>query len=260
MTRHCLKGLLGMLCAGTAMPALAQDAPLPADEQAQRDANPEIVVTAQRREENIQEIPVAVSAFSAETLQSISAANVGDVSTKTPGLVSVGGATGGNDGYYFIRGVGQGDFTAVQDPGVATYIDGVYLGRTSGANFELADISRIEVLRGPQGTLFGRNAVGGAINVVTRDPSGVRSMRGLIRAGSRKRLDGQVSLDLPIVGEQLGLLASFASFHQDGYATRVILEPSSRTEVLAVLAFDAGANWHGDCTAGGGNTENFPCE
>lgn len=202
--------------------------PAPAGQtKANEDQNQEIVVTAQRREENLQEVPIAVTAFDREALEATSAANVGDVARRTPGLVSVGGATGGNDGYYFIRGVGQGDFTAVQDPGVATYIDGVYLGRTSGANFELADIEQIEVLRGPQGTLFGRNAVGGAINVITRTPGNVFHATGRARYGSRNRFDIQVGAEGPVIEDRLAASFSFATFNQDGYARRVI---DGRTE------------------------------
>ncbi|MGZ8310480.1 MAG: TonB-dependent receptor [Allosphingosinicella sp.] len=236
-----VKGLLTFLLAGAASAAMAQPDTGATDQQAQRDENPEIFVTAQRRAENLQEIPVAVTAFDGELLEATSATNVGDIAAQTPGLISVGGATGGNDGYYFIRGVGQGDFTAVQDPGVATYIDGVYLGRTSGANFELADIERIEVLRGPQGTLFGRNAVGGAINVITADPSGEFHVRGFVRAGSRSRLDVQATVDFPIIDDQLAGLVSVGAFTQDGYAERVI---DGRTEGdIGTLAGRAKLRW-----------------
>jgi len=187
----------------------------------------DIVVTAQRRTEKLQEVPISITAFDANLLEATSATNLGDVAMRTPGLISVGGATGGNDGYYYIRGVGQGDFTAVQDPGVATYIDGVYLGRTSGANFELADIQRVEVLRGPQGTLFGRNAVGGAINVITRTPGNEFRARGRVRVGSRDRFDLQVGVEGPIIEDRLAASGSFATFNQDGYAKRVI---DGRTE------------------------------
>jgi iron complex outermembrane receptor protein len=99
--------------------------------------------------------------------------NMRDIEQRTPNLafsVASDGSSGSLQG--FIRGVGQFDFAITVDPGVGLYVDGVYLARTVGANFEFSDIERISVLRGPQGTLFGKNTIGGALNVVTRRPSG----------------------------------------------------------------------------------------
>lgn len=184
----------------------------------------EVIVTAQKIEENIQDVPVSVTSFSAEELQGRSAFDVADLEQFTPGFYSVGGGTGGSgqQGNYFIRGVGQGEFTAAQDPGVATYVDGVYIGRTGGANFRLLDIARIEVLRGPQGTLFGRNAVGGAINVITAAPTGEFGGEVRARFGSRDRIDGEALLDFPLVEGALHGKLSLLWHNQDGPTRSVI--------------------------------------
>ncbi len=184
----------------------------------------EVVVTAQKIEQLIQDVPVSVTAFTAEDLSGRSAFDIADLEQFTPGLYSTGGGTGGSgqQGNYFIRGVGQGEFTAAQDPGVATYIDGVYIGRTGGANFRLLDIARIEVLRGPQGTLFGRNAVGGAINVITADPTGEFGGQALFRLGTRDRIDGEAVVDLPLIENSLNAKVSVLWHTQDGYTKSVI--------------------------------------
>src|SRR5690606_11063801 len=126
----------------------------------------EIVVTAQKRAEDVQDVPIAISAFNADTLQERAVGNVSalsgitpnvtlDASTPFSGSSAVLGAT--------IRGIGSSDFAFNIDPAVGVYLDGVYLGRSIGANQDLLDVERIEVLRGPQGSLFGGTTIGGAI-------------------------------------------------------------------------------------------------
>ncbi|MCC7411429.1 MAG: TonB-dependent receptor [Gammaproteobacteria bacterium] len=186
---------------------------------AQQAALEEIVVTARRVEERLQTTPVAVSAFTTDMLEQLSATNVGDLAGFAPNLYKNTGPTGGNDGYYYIRGVGQFDLNPAVDPGVGTYLDGVYLGRIMGASFDTMDVARVEVLRGPQGTLYGRNTMGGAINVVTSDPGEVFGAKARITAGSRDRIDGQVSVDLP-VNDQFKLKLSGLTRNQDGWGHR----------------------------------------
>ncbi len=179
----------------------------------------EVTVTARRVEERMQEVPVAVSAFTEDMLQQRSATNVGDIAGFVPNLYKGTGPTAGSDGYYYIRGVGQFDPNAAVDPGVGTYLDGIYLGRTMGASFDTLDIARVEVLRGPQGTLFGRNTMGGAINVVTSDPGEAFGAKAKITVGSRNRIDGQVSVDLPVT-ERFKLKLSALTRNQDGWGRR----------------------------------------
>ena len=133
----------------------------------------EVTVTAQRVEENLQTTPVSMTALSGEFLDKFAVARVTSLDMVTPNLIFNSG-TGGSSGQVsaFIRGVGQFDFLLTTDPAVGLYVDGVYLARTFGTNLELTDIQRVEVLRGPQGTLFGKNNIGGAINITTLTPTG----------------------------------------------------------------------------------------
>ncbi|WP_084465894.1 TonB-dependent receptor [Sphingobium quisquiliarum] len=128
----------------------------------------DIVVTAQRRSENLQRVPVSVTAVTAEAVQALGVRGTQDLAVITPGLkvtISVGNATP------FLRGVGAQSVGAGQESSIATYVDGVYIASQAGSVFALNNIERIEVLKGPQGTLFGRNATGGLVQVITRDPS-----------------------------------------------------------------------------------------
>ena len=177
-----------------------------------------IVVTATRREETLQDVPIAVSAFTGADLQELSVSNIGDVSQYTPNLAQTSGPSGGNDGYFFIRGVGQVDSNPASDPGVGVYIDEVYLGRIQGSSFDVLDIARVEVLRGPQGTLFGRNTIGGAINVVTADPGEEFGGNVRVAAGTRDLAELIASVDLPL-SDTFGMNVAAFSRHQDGWVT-----------------------------------------
>ena len=126
----------------------------------------EIIVTAQKREQNLQSVPIAVTALNAQTLNMFRVTNTEDLSNLAPNL-NVQNQGRGTVPQINIRGVSSGVSAAEVDPKIATYLDGVYIGRTIGSIFDMADIERVEVLRGPQGTLFGRNATGGAISITT---------------------------------------------------------------------------------------------
>jgi iron complex outermembrane receptor protein len=128
----------------------------------------EIVVTAQRRSERLQDVPISVTALTASAIENAHIDSVKDVAFLTPGLTMT--TTLGTIQPY-IRGVGTQNTAAGEESSVSTYVDGVYIGAVSGTNFALPDVERIEVLKGPQGTLFGRNATGGLIQVITKDPS-----------------------------------------------------------------------------------------
>jgi len=131
----------------------------------------EVIVTAQKRAENIQDVPIAISAFSAEALQARGATNVADISAFTPNVqIDRSSPFAGSSTILsaYVRGIGQNDFAFNMEPGVGLYVDGVYYARTVGAAVDLLDVDHVEVLKGPQGTLFGRNTIGGAIHIVTR--------------------------------------------------------------------------------------------
>jgi iron complex outermembrane recepter protein len=155
-----------------------------------------IVVTAQKREENLQDVPVAVTALTSQTLEEMRFENLSNLSAVAPG-VSDRHSPGGNEAPNLtMRGVfGSGTFAS--DPGISLYIDGIYLSSTLGAEVDLADIERIEILRGPQGTLFGRNALAGAVNVITKEPSGSFAVHQQLSFGNFKEIRSKTSVDLP---------------------------------------------------------------
>jgi iron complex outermembrane receptor protein len=204
-----------------AVPAYAhQTAPTaPAQAQASPDDGvPDIVVTAQRRETRLQDTPISITAIGADALAAKGVSTVNDLAATVPNLTSTTGPQGSGDANFFVRGVGQFDVIVTNDPGVGVYVDGVYLGRTVGAMLDSGDIERVEVLRGPQGTLFGRNTLGGAISVISKLPTldhfGA-TLRGT--AGSRNRLELDGSINLP-VSDTAALRVYGFTRNQDGFA------------------------------------------
>lgn len=160
----------------------------------------EIVVTAQKREQNLQDVPISITALTSSTLAVNRIENVRDLSALAPNF-TVRPAPGGTAGpSYSMRGIVSLATAPGSDKGISLYLDGVYVGHTSGSIFELADIERIEVLKGPQGTLFGRNATGGAISVVTQNPTGEFGIRQDFSYGNYNQFRSKTRLDLPKVG------------------------------------------------------------
>ena len=179
----------------------------------------EITVTAQKREQNVQDVPIAISAFTAETLQAKDIGEIGALTRLAPNVnLDTGSPFSGDTSVLSasIRGIGQDDFAFNLDPGVGVYVDGVYLARTIGANQSLMDIDRIEILKGPQGTLFGRNTIGGAISIVTHTPGDKPRFLASATTGSFNRRDISATADFPIADNFLTSL-SFSSQTRDGY-------------------------------------------
>ena len=160
----------------------------------------EVIVTAQRREERLQDVPIAVSAFGSEQLQSRGISNISELGSLAPN-VQISTATADNTGAQLsIRGAAEINPALFWDPTVGIYLDGVYIGKTLGSVFDLVDLERIEVLRGPQGTLYGRNTLAGAINLVTRPPSGEFSAQADVTYGNYNLRVIESSVDLPQIG------------------------------------------------------------
>lgn len=207
--------------------ALAQEtAPAPEEHQAteHQATVEEIVVTARRFEESLQSTPVAVSAFTGAGLEQAGAFSLVDAAAAVPNLTmsSTGSGAGGTSNTQaFLRGVGQTDFLITTDPGVAIYIDGVYYARTTGSAFDVIDLERIEVLRGPQGTLFGKNAVGGAISLISRPPSDRTGGSLQLTTGSFNRADIRASVDLPL-SDTVRTRISGVWRNRDGFARRTV--------------------------------------
>ncbi|HEX7852462.1 MAG TPA: TonB-dependent receptor [Sphingobium sp.] len=160
----------------------------------------DIIVTAQKREQNLQDVPIAVTAISQETLQANRVMSVNDLNGLAPGLTVR--ETAGSVGVpaFSMRGVVSYGVVPGSDKQISLYLDGVYIGSSRGSIFDLPDIERLEVLRGPQGTLFGRNATAGAVSVTTRDPSGEAHIRGSVSVGNYDSKRIRLSADTPQIG------------------------------------------------------------
>ena len=204
-------GILACTC--LSVPAFAQDASSVKDNGAIVSI-PDIIVTAQKREQKLQDVPAAVTALSPSDLTAVRFTGVNDLNALAPGLtvrMSPGGASAPT---MTMRGVyGATGFGA--DSGIALYVDGVYVNNNIGANFDVPDLDRIEVLRGPQGTLFGRNSLGGAINLISRDPSGKLGIRQEVSVGSLSSFKWKTRLDLPSLGP-IALSATYLKDQTDG--------------------------------------------
>lgn len=159
----------------------------------------DIVVTAQRREQRLQDVPIAITAITRQSLETNRITNVTDLSGLAPNVTARPAGGGSQNPSFTSRGITSYGVVPGSDKEFSTYLDGVYLGG-SRSLFELPDIERIEVLRGPQGTLFGRNATSGAVSVVTRDPTGVLGLHQDFTIGNYDQFRSRTSLDLPAVG------------------------------------------------------------
>ena len=217
MKRTHLSLAIGLLVGMSAMAQAQQGTPEPANPSEKETARlDEIVVTARRREETLQEVPVAVSAFSDADLVEMQANNIDSLQGSVPNMNIVQGRGSASSVNVFIRGIGQPDALQTFDPGVGMYVDDVYYSRIQGALFKLYDVDHIEVLRGPQGTLYGKNSTGGAIKVVTRDPGQETAGSVEISAGSFGLLEAKAYAATPL-SDTWGLSAAIVSSGNDGY-------------------------------------------
>src|ERR1700722_15756336 len=210
----------GTLLLAAGAPVLAQEQ-TPATAAAQETVGlAEVVVTAERRAENIQNVPIAVTAFTADTLQSRNLTGVTQLGNLTPGVNLDAGAPFSGDRSVLsasIRGIGQDDFAFNLNPAVGVYLDGVYLARTIGANQNLLDVDRVEILKGPQGTLFGANTEGGAISIVTHTPGNEEKFTAQVTGGSYDRRDFGFTADIPLIKDTLLSSLTVSSQDRDGY-------------------------------------------
>jgi iron complex outermembrane receptor protein len=200
-----------------AAPAYAQTAPA-ADDASTDDENI-IVVTAQKREQNLQEVPVSINVITAESIDNYDVKNFEDVARVSPSLsVDTGDAPSGN--VIRMRGIGTAAFSISAESSVAVIVDEVPLMLTAQAFGNLEDIERVEVLKGPQGTLFGKNASAGVVNVVTQAPTNTLTGKINLRATSDKEYKGSVSLSGPL-GEDLGFRVNGYYLDREGYITNL---------------------------------------
>ena len=197
--------------------AFAQNNPAPTPAAtAPADGLGEIVVTAQRRSQNLQNVPIAITAFSGQDLAAKQIRSTIDIPRLVPNMVGATNVGIGSANTYFIRGLGNTESIATFDPAVGTYVDDIYLSRQNANNFAFFDVSRVEVLRGPQGTLFGRNTTGGAINVILNKPSDKLGGYADVSYGSYNEVRGRASIDVPLSDKILTKFSAFGN-SSDGY-------------------------------------------
>lgn len=222
--------------AATPFAAHAQAAPEPAPaEQAGAGGLADIVVTARKTAENNQDVPVAITAYSGDMLQNQNALRVSDIARTTPSLTVRDSASSPGGPTFTLRGQVQTDILATLDPSVGAYVDGLYWARAYGLNSDLLDVSSVQVLKGPQGTLFGRNTTGGALLLETNDPR-VGETNGMVQAtyGRFNELNGTAVLNLAL-GEKAAIRAAGAIFSRD-HTTR---------DALVDRRYDERDSWSG---------------
>ena len=222
------------LCTLIATPAFAQ-------ESGSEGGIAEIVVTAQKRAENVQDVPIAISAFTAESLSERAVTSVASLSNISPNVtLDAGTPFSGTAAVLsaYIRGIGANDFAFNIDPGVGVYLDGVYLARSVGANQELPDVERVEVLKGPQGTLFGRNTIGGAISIVTHDPGDEFRFVGDVTVGKYSLVQARGTADIPL-SEGLSSSVAFATKQRKGFMKRLAFPGASNFASTPITNYKA---------------------
>lgn len=232
--RYAIKPLVLALSLTTAAPLLAQEDNFSLEE---------IVVTAQKREQSMQEVPVAITAFSSASLTQAGVQTIEDIERLSPNTQLRASRATNTTLTAYIRGIGQNDPLWGFEPGVGLYIDDVYFARPQGAMLDVYDIERIEVLRGPQGSLYGKNTIGGAVKYVTKRMSGDASANIDLGLGTYNQQDLTLTGSLPLVSDTLFVGATLASFNRDGYGTN---------------AYTGGENYNKDVLAGRLSVEYVP--
>lgn len=187
------------LCSCLSAAFLPQAIAATAQNQQRADNIQEVIVTAEKRAENQQEIPISLAAFGEQKLEQLGIANIGDIGSKVPNFRTTAFPYSPSTIRLFMRGVGSNETQITQDPSVGVYVNGIYIARSAGLSMDLADLERVEVLRGPQGTLYGRNATGGAVNLITAKPTGEFSFKQDVSVGGRDYWRSKTQVNLPAV-------------------------------------------------------------
>lgn len=199
-----------------------------------------IVVTAQFREQNLQETPLAITAVTAEMLEARSQTSVVDIAAQAPSVkLKSGGGIFGPSLQAYIRGIGQYDNNLGYEPGVGLYVDDVYFSTLSGSVLDLLDLERVEVMRGPQGTLSGKNSIGGAIRLISKKPRGDNSGSAQVSYGSFDKVEFRGSADFALA-ENLYARISGVAHNSDGYVDRIDYECENPGSGIPSVALAAG--------------------
>ena len=212
----CRASLIASALVGfTAAPVHAQDA-----EPTISDDAGDIVVVARKREERVVDVPIAVTAMSETQLEKLGANDLSGVQGAVPNVNIVQGRGSASSANFFIRGIGQPDALQTFDPAVGVYVDGVYMSRIQGALLNLFDVQRVEVLRGPQGTLYGKNTIGGAVNIVSRKPD-LNKLTGeaAFTYGRFNEVTAKGYVSAPLATDQVALSVAGVYDDRDGIVT-----------------------------------------
>lgn len=204
------------LAVSVSLPSFAQNSP----------ALEEIIVTAQRRSENLQDVPIAITAFSSEALEKGGFNDVGEISQAVPGMSIATHFQYANPKIY-LRGVGNNEYQANAVGAVAVYQDDVYLAAASGQLFQFYDLESVEILRGPQGTLYGKNTTGGAIKVTSRRPGDELEGNINISAGNFNALDIEGGVSFPMIEDTLAARIAVVSNSRDGFVKNTYVDPAN---------------------------------
>ena len=229
-------------------------APVEAQKRKERKGIEEITVTARRREESLEQAPLTITAFSSEDLEANDIRSLEDVTQFVPNLQFDQAAGSSNASRIYLRGVGNGDTIITDDNGVGIYVDSVFLPRAAGTLLAVSDVERVEVLAGPQGTLYGKNTIGGLVNYITRKPQWEYEGNASLRVGTYGQLDTGLVFNAPLVDEKAALRISLATRSNEGYArnsfrdqdvqdsrslngrVQLLLQPTESLEVLLSAA------------------------
>ncbi|MEX0583254.1 MAG: TonB-dependent receptor plug domain-containing protein, partial [Sneathiella sp.] len=199
--------------------ALATAAPLPSLAQNIDTGNlalEEVTVTARKIEESLQDVPVAVSAFGENDIRRLNAQDLRDIGANSPN-VSIGTVPGFNAAAIAIRGVSTGDIPSTFDPAVTVAVDGFYYGHYQTSLLDMFDLQQIEILRGPQGTLFGKNTIGGVVNVTSKRPTGEWGLEAETTIGNYGTVQAKVAVNVPLVEDVLAGRFVVLSNQSDGF-------------------------------------------
>ncbi|WP_380873949.1 TonB-dependent receptor [Sphingomonas sp. DBB INV C78] len=260
-----MQSMRAALCCGAfvssgivAFPALAQDSATTGG------GLEEIVVTAQKREERLQDTPLAVSAVTADTIEARGITDVSNLTAIAPSITVTTAPASSSNTTIFIRGVGNGEPILTADAPVSLYVDGIVLGRSTGAVFDLVDLERIEVLRGPQGTLYGRNTIGGAVNLITAKPADEFGGSLKFSYGSFNQWQARGSVDSGEFGDSgIKLKLSYVHREQDGYVNDTTAPGDEDPGALnidalrAAVRFDKGGAFRADYAFDYNHRESF---
>src|SRR5690606_31939160 len=191
----------------------------------------EVVVTARKTIENTQDVPISITNYSAEDLAKQSVQNISDIQGTTPSMSIKQGFGASSSAIVGIRGQVQTDGVITFDQSVGLYFDDVYLGRAGGALLNMVDIERIEVLKGPQGTLYGRNTTGGALKVISKKADASAGIEGFVKAGAGNYnlQDFSGAINIPLIQDVLAVRLTGAKVKQDGYTTSYLVQRGAAT-------------------------------